>query len=245
MSELLLDFGNSRLKAALLENALVNYIGSIDTDATHAWHESLGQLVPHPPGIIWLASVSSSPRTQSLIQFCESQWETEVKLISIGDFLKHLPTRYVASQLGVDRWLAMLGCHVPNGTASLVVDAGTALTLDVVSAAGEHQGGYILPGLRSMHEALVGATSLSPILDEELVIEDGLARDTATAVQLGPLRALAALIHEMLATHPEPIELFIGGGDARYIHAILSQPYTKVDQMVLQGLSRLVQLEKS
>lgn len=57
-------------------------------------------------------------------------------------------------QMGVDRWLAMIGAHhhFPGGV--IVVDAGTAVTVDYVDPAGAHLGGYILPGLSMMLSGL-------------------------------------------------------------------------------------------
>ena len=58
-------------------------------------------------------------------------------------------------QLGVDRWLAVLGAHklYPN-KASLIIDAGTATTLDVLNRHGEHQGGWILAGIDTLFTSI-------------------------------------------------------------------------------------------
>jgi type III pantothenate kinase len=62
--------------------------------------------------------------------------------------------------LGVDRWMALLGARQQCHEALVVVDAGTALTVDVLEASGQHLGGYIGPGLRLMRAALAGQSSV-------------------------------------------------------------------------------------
>ena len=59
-----------------------------------------------------------------------------------------------AGSMGVDRWLAMIAAfnHHPGGV--IVVDAGTAVTIDYVDSQGQHLGGYILPGMNLMSQAL-------------------------------------------------------------------------------------------
>src|SRR5690606_12310751 len=68
-------------------------------------------------------------------------------------------------QLGADRWLAILAGFSRAKRASVIVDCGSAITLDLVSARGEHLGGYIAPGLTLMRRALLGNTEKIKIAD--------------------------------------------------------------------------------
>ncbi|KAA8982609.1 type III pantothenate kinase [Halospina sp. K52047b] len=63
------------------------------------------------------------------------------------------------AQMGVDRWLAMLGAYSTWEGPITVLDAGTAITVDHVDASGNHQGGYILPGGALMAQSLGAGTS--------------------------------------------------------------------------------------
>lgn len=60
--------------------------------------------------------------------------------------------------IGVDRWLSMLAARSINRCDLVVVSAGTAMTVDFVSADGKHLGGLIVPGVHTCAEALYGAT---------------------------------------------------------------------------------------
>ncbi len=63
------------------------------------------------------------------------------------------------SRLGVDRWLSVLAARQLSTGPLIVVGLGTAGTLDFVDAKGVHKGGFIVPGLRLMTEALFGGTA--------------------------------------------------------------------------------------
>lgn len=63
------------------------------------------------------------------------------------------------STMGVDRWLAMVGAFNQYPGGVIVVDAGTAVTIDYVNSRGQHLGGYILPGLYLMSQALGANTA--------------------------------------------------------------------------------------
>ena len=62
-------------------------------------------------------------------------------------------------RLGADRWVAMLGPGLHPGRALCVVDVGTALTLDLLDADGQHRGGLLVPGPTLMVESLLSNTA--------------------------------------------------------------------------------------
>ena len=61
-------------------------------------------------------------------------------------------------RLGVDRWLALIAARERSKQPTVIVDAGSACTIDLLDSEGRHLGGYILPGLTAMGEALVRGT---------------------------------------------------------------------------------------
>ena len=67
-------------------------------------------------------------------------------------------------RLGVDRWVAMIGARAEFETTCLVVDAGTAVTLDAIDGSGRHLGGQIIPGVRLMAASLASETSDIPVV---------------------------------------------------------------------------------
>jgi type III pantothenate kinase len=124
------------------------------------------------------------------------------------------------ARLGVDRWLAMLAAYSSVGGACIIVDAGTALTIDVLEESGAHQGGYILPGLALMGASLEQNTAIrlgARALPASLV----LGHSTDQAVWNGGLAAAVALIEKIAlrTSGQKAVHLLFSGGDAEVLAA--------------------------
>lgn len=122
------------------------------------------------------------------------------------------------SIVGVDRLLGALAAHTVTGKACVVVDAGTAVTVDYIDAGGVFHGGAILPGvqmqLNSMHEH----TALLPELHYEHPAAGAWGRNTNQAMLQGvhygirgAVRMLAERYAEEVGAYPQIVAT---GGDA-------------------------------
>jgi len=145
------------------------------------------------------------------------------------------------TKLGVDRWLAMLAAVDRFSGAVCVVDAGSALTIDLVAADGEHLGGYILPGLDMMWRALTGDTGdLERFTEGDSAAGVSLApgRDTGEAIGHGVLGAVCALIERCTGALAEDNGhvVVVTGGDAERIIPHLAVELEHRPQLVLEGL---------
>ncbi|MEW5249009.1 type III pantothenate kinase [Microbulbifer sp. 2201CG32-9] len=146
-------------------------------------------------------------------------------------------------RLGVDRWLAVLAAHQRYPGPALVADCGSALTLDLLGAGGQHLGGYILPGLELMHRALFRDTDAVKVsLDPSPGMSLSPGRDTGEAVNRGLLlmalgaveRSLRLLESQSGGAGPR---LWLTGGDAALISSFCEWPYQIVPDLVLDGLA--------
>ena len=68
-------------------------------------------------------------------------------------------------RLGADRWAALIGARHSHAGPCLVVTAGTATTVDLLSATGDFLGGLILPGVELMQQALARGTAQLPLAE--------------------------------------------------------------------------------
>lgn len=144
----------------------------------------------------------------------------------------------VPEQLGADRWAALIGARALHPQACLVVCAGTATTVDVLDAEGNFQGGLILPGVELMCRALAAHTAQLPLAEGRFA---GLPRNTMDAIVSGCLQAQAGAVERMfeqVAAHPGAACL-VGGGAAMQFFDLLRVPKQRVDNLVLEGLSRI------
>ena len=151
------------------------------------------------------------------------------------------------AQLGADRWAALIGARHVHPGPCLVVNAGTATTIDVLTADGIFLGGLILPGITLMRTALSRATARLPLATGAF---SSLPRNTADAIASGALQATAGAIVRMfarVADRPGAICL-LSGGAAEPLEALLGNhapcapegiPLRRVDNLVLEGLKQL------
>lgn len=139
-------------------------------------------------------------------------------------------------QLGSDRWAALIGARARERGPCLVVNAGTATTVDALSAEGEFLGGLILPGFDLMRESLATGTAaltLAPGNDAEF------PRNTADAIWNGCVLAQAGAIDRMRARLPESSACLLSGGAAKLFRPALNMPTLLVDNLVLEGLIQI------
>ncbi len=143
-------------------------------------------------------------------------------------------------KVGVDRLLAALAAYRLTGSACVVVDCGTAVTVDAVDADGTFLGGAIFPGRDMMARALAeGAAQLPTVAIGPA--ESGIGRNTEEAIRAGIVHgsdgALAALIAGAQAAAGRKATVILTGGDAPLPGSPVLRPAFKVvPDLVLAGL---------
>ena len=142
--------------------------------------------------------------------------------------------------VGVDRLLAAGAAFRLVRGPAIVVDAGTALTVDLVSAGGRFMGGTIAPGLWAMANALASGTSLLPEVELEAP-PSALGRDTRecmrAGVVFGAAGAVDRVVEELIAVADAPPRVLLTGGDAPFLSPYLKSPHDFEPDLVLQGLA--------
>ena len=127
----------------------------------------------------------------------------------------------------------MIAAYSRYQEALIVVDAGSAVTLDVLRADGYHLGGYILPGIALMRESLwSGTRQVKAGLGESALIDP--AVHTEGAVNHGSLLSIIATIEKIAKTYPS--RLILTGGSAEAILRHLNIEGDFQPELVLDGL---------
>jgi type III pantothenate kinase len=247
---LLVDIGNSRIKWTTVSRgkarpsiAAARPDAEALADQAAQWWGSL-----KTPRRILASNVAGPAFAAALIEWCRTHWQVEIEFITAQAQARGIRNAYtVPERLGPDRWAALIAARRRGDGAVCVIDAGTALTLDVLTADGVHQGGLIIPGLTMMRRALLEGTGV--ILSAATAPERGavtlLARDTRDGVEGGTLYALVAVIDRVVAD--VGVELgqaplcLISGGDAGDLLPLLAGDYHHVPDLVLEGLAILAE----
>lgn len=143
------------------------------------------------------------------------------------------------SRLGSDRWASMIAAwnffHYP----CLVVNVGTAMTIDAISENGVFIGGYIFPGPYLLKQSLVENTQIGLI---ETADYQDFPQSTSDAIQSGIITALIAFIEkiqQLFLKHQgySVNKCILTGGGAHIIKPYLQVPCIEVDNLVLEGLT--------
>ena len=151
-------------------------------------------------------------------------------------------------RLGVDRWVAMIGAWAEVSGACLVVDAGTAVTIDALDASGKHLGGQIIPGVGVMAASLATQTSDIPNIQRRAASQGSgiemFASTTAGAVGQGALNAVVGAVERAaraIGDDQGEVTIILTGGDASRILKSLGDEAIHRPHLVLQGLAQMLE----
>jgi type III pantothenate kinase len=244
---LLVDIGNSSVKWAVQRgqgtaldgfgSALHN--GALPLDLLAVWDE-----LSHIDAVT-AAGVGPKAVRDAVIQVCESRFARTPRWVQTRAEAHGIRIAYAAPErLGVDRFLTLIAAHqlaqaAAQQAPSLIVDAGTAVTYDLLAADGRHLGGLILPGMRMMRSSLLAGTQIP--LHEPAEADLAWAADTGEAIVAASIQAPAALAERLsrrLAEHTagEP-RLILTGGDAERLAAAIQLPVEHIPDLALRGLA--------
>tara|TARA_Y100001935_G_scaffold255633_1_gene270259 strand:+ start:2958 stop:3677 length:720 start_codon:yes stop_codon:yes gene_type:complete len=229
-SQLLIDQGNSFIKFGISTDDGFVYVSKVKTI------EELFEKKMEKPEIVWISSVSEKKQFFKLKDSIDMHWGSAINNVTISQYKKYLPTQYNEEQLGIDRWLAMLACKKKfMKNDCMVIDAGTAITIDLLNKDGSHVGGFILPGLHLSKKAILDGTAIKVSQNEkELKIDLGL--NTIDAIGNGSLMAVISLIEKISNRYGKNLSIALGGGDCDILSESLSIPNTIIRDIVLEGL---------
>lgn len=234
--KLLIDIGNSRLKWTLADANTLASVQSLDYRSPSSW-QSLAmdwQAISEPEHIL-IASVATSECLENVQSLLRRIWPNcSAHRIGVMADFANVKIAYPNPQtLGVDRWLALLATQHYYAGSNCIVDCGTAITLDLLTAKGQHQGGLIMPGLQLMRAALqTGTADLPLVSDEQLVL---VADNTASAIANGSIWAAVGLIETVMRkSHSQ--QLILTGGAAKYLLDALDRPAILDNGLVLRGM---------
>jgi type III pantothenate kinase len=239
---LLIDIGNSRLKWSWQTQ---NQLGPIDAVAYDI--KTLAAMLPvlwqeeKPPQQVWVASVAKPTVNSILDQFLASQWGVSADYIHATQSALGVINAYTdPKQLGSDRWASMLAAYNQEHQCVMIVDCGSAVTIDAIDSEGHHLGGTISPGIRLSNTALNLHTNLH-WHENECVLPDKLfAISTAEAIMTGIGHGIIGLIghaHQQLIELGHHPIIYLTGGDAPYISKALHIEHKHVEDLVLVGLA--------
>ena len=250
MPSLLFDIGNTRLKWGVLKGGEIKRTGNMShARLRDAGFNALTAKIPRNVDTILISNVAGAAFGSRIAGVLGMHCNADVHFARSAKRGYGITNAYRSVRnLGVDRWVAMIGARAEFSTALCVIDAGTAVTIDVIDRSGAHLGGQIVPGLALMCQALDDATSDIHVSKAKLATpRDGIAafgRGTRQAVQYGAHAAVCGAIERAAATMRRAgyrPKIVLTGGDASRILKQLDGRVIHRPNLVLQGLAFMLQ----
>lgn len=239
---LLIDAGNSRVKwgwyepagdggrwASISSVSLIEFAASSD-------HINPFSVTHENPSRIVISNVAGEGARELLVNW--TSIFNAVPLWVKGEAERcGVRSRYERpEQLGPDRWAALVAARALEPGPCLVVNAGTATTVDALSAEGEFLGGLILPGIELMRFVLHEHTGRLPIQEGSF---RAAPRNTLDAIETGCRHAQAGAVERMYRAMGGRGACLVSGGGGRALIERLELPCRYVENLVLEGLARI------
>lgn len=250
MKALLLDIGNSRIKWGLLDDGSIHRTGHIAHDRIQdKGLAALTSKLPRRVDTVLASNVAGTSFATRLSGVIGMHCHGNVRFARSEKEACGVTNSYrQPRRLGVDRWVAMIGAWAEVGSACLVVDAGTAVTIDALDTNGEHLGGQIIPGVSLMAGSLAARTSDIPNIQRRAAGQHSgthmFASTTAGAVGQGALNAVTGAVERAARAARRDYgdaTIILTGGDASRILKSLDDEAIHRPHLVLEGLAQLLE----
>ena len=247
---LCIDQGNSRTKVALMtdEGKMVKHLNyksfsSADVERLFDLYDITDSIISSVVDIEAAVVNTLHRRSQHFVLF---DYNTPVPIVNGYD---------TPQTLGQDRLAAAVGAKsLCPGENLLIIDAGSAITYDFVSADGEYKGGNIAPGLKMRFTMLQRMTKKLPLVEvDENELIPLFGTNTRDAIAAGVIRGIAYEVKGYMRTLSEKkvhFQTFLTGGHASYIlNNVRSSRSEKREirherYLVLIGLNEILRFNK-
>jgi len=234
------DIGNTRIKWGLCADNWVHRGASLSPDepaewATKAAEWQLGK------GTSWAIAAVHPERLKRIEDWIRVRGDALRVLRDWRDLGLPMKVDH-PERVGMDRLLNAVAARSAGKIPAIIVDAGTAITVDYVDEAGAFCGGAILPGLRMMGEALHKFTAQLPLIEPPTAVPAVPGKSTQEAIEagmywaaVGGVRAVVTKL-EGFAVHDDLV-LYVTGGDGQLLGKnYLGMPALYWQQMTLEGI---------
>jgi type III pantothenate kinase len=243
------DIGNNRIKLGRFESSCgerlplpthtLHVAGSAESlDLIGAW------LADGPPCCSWWIGSVNRPATTRLVNWLRLHGQSRIMLLAAGDLALRVELPR-PDMVGIDRLLDAVAANALRDPrrGAVIVDVGTAITVDLLSADGVFRGGAIAPGIAMSARALHEFTDLLPQID---MLELGtppspLGASTPDAMRSGlfwgAVGAIRELTRQISMPLPNPPEVFLTGGAGPAVASLLGPEARHVPHLTLAGIA--------
>lgn len=239
---LVIDAGNTLIKLAVFEKRRLVFHEIVAEDDLPKKAKAICDLYPKIKSAIISSVRNLDPRTMAVLAVFSAVHQLTPK--SKTPFKNSYAT---PSTLGVDRIALATAAFYDNKNGNtLVIDAGTCLTYDMVNDYGEYLGGAISPGLNMRYKALSEQTAKLPLLEKSELL-DFIGNSTDKSIHSGVLNGICNEIDGVIEQYKSrftDLTVILTGGDAEFLSKRLKNPIFAHPNFLLEGLNYLLEYNK-
>ena len=227
---ILVDAGNTSIKWQLRDGGEAVADGQGDLSALRDWVAALDDSEQYAVAV---SCVKNDTYAHEIGRAFESLGSATLHFAKSSATFAGVRNAYDEPQrLGVDRWLALLAVKARGQNSAVIIDVGTACTIDVLEN-GQHLGGYIFPGMALARNALVANTDRIRF-SKDPEPSTSLGTDTAGCVMSGIWLTLLASCLTVIDRFPNATVYLTGGSAPELV--VLGLDAQRVDGLVFDGL---------
>jgi type III pantothenate kinase len=236
---LVLDFGNTRIKAGLFEKEvlkkrLVEYDIKVLTDLLKNFQ--IDQILVATVVELPMETIKEIEKL-GMPQFFQATTPTP-----ISNFYQSVNT------LGSDRLAAACGAYQQfKGTAFLVIDAGTCIKYNYTDKNGNFLGGGISPGLAMRFKAMHKFTNKLPLIAFDENYHELIGNNTQSSLRMGAQLGMLAEVKGIIEQYrlmDEAVNIVLTGGDAAFLQKGLKNGIFADPDLILKGLNSILNYQQ-
>ncbi|MDP8217093.1 MAG: type III pantothenate kinase [Candidatus Kaelpia imicola] len=193
--------------------------------------------------------VSVVPEKEKVIEVLLREFSAQIEIDKVGENVDiPIISNYDKnSKLGKDRLLNAYFIKEEIGFPAISVDIGSAITVDLVSAKGEFQGGIIFPGFKTIARVLKDKTEILPEVNFDFIPQGYYGSNTEDCIKIGVLTAVSSLMNRVIENYKK-IErnnslVVITGGDARLMLDNSKIDFIHLPELTISALSLISSLK--
>mgnify|MGYP000577883918 CR=1 FL=1 len=234
---LIIDQGNTKVKLAVFEGQLCTELQSFEAHQL-AQMEQFIQKYPVEQGIY--ASVVNQNLKEQLQAVCPFTIKTFPHFARLPFSIEYQTPK----TLGIDRVALVAAAYYDYPkTNCLVIDAGTCITYDFITAKGVYMGGAISPGLNMRYQSLHQDTANLPLVTSQ-TSETWPGTSTQSSIEVGVVQGI---LNEVAGTIQQyenrfaPVQVLITGGNLLVLDSLVKNNIFAAPNLLLKGLNNILQ----
>ena len=240
---LLIDMGNSRTKYCSIDEQNYNQLTKMRVVDNNNFINVFFNDIASNSDLekVIISNVGANLLVEQLIKWCKISQVAFISVKSEASKNGVISGYTRPQQLGVDRWLTLLAvAKIFPRENVLIIDAGTATTIDLIAATGQHHGGWILAGVSSLFNSLLEDTT-HVVAEQKDSLPLTFGNDTTSNVNSACWAATVGFINQAITQANVVLntldKIVITGGNAAALQKLVTKEMILIDDLILCGLS--------